>query len=82
MDTITGTVRARFPDRSHAIEELARSNDDFRSLCADFTDVEAAIKHWEHADSAFRDERCAEYRELREDLGREIRAFLDCFKPT
>jgi len=80
METITGTVRVRFPDSSHAIEELALSNDEFRSLCADFTDVEVAIKHWEHADSALREERCAEYRELREDLAREIRAFLDCFR--
>jgi len=36
-------VIARFPDRSHAIEDLARVDEEFRSLCADLAEAEAAM---------------------------------------
>ena len=42
MDQGVLVAIARFPDRGHAIEELARTNEEFRSICADLADAEAA----------------------------------------
>jgi hypothetical protein len=68
---------ARFPDRGHAIEELARTDDGFMSLCEDFAAAQAALVHWERSSSPVREARCAEYRELVRDLAAEIEAELD-----
>jgi hypothetical protein len=68
---------ARFPDRGHAIEELARRNEDFRSLCADFADAEAAAVRWEHSPLPVSKARAAEYRELARDFAAELEATLD-----
>ncbi|WP_315974408.1 MULTISPECIES: hypothetical protein [Microvirga] len=68
---------ARFPDRGHAIEELARKDDGFMSICEDFAAAQAALAHWERSGSPVRTARCAEYRELVRDLAAEIEAELD-----
>jgi len=68
---------ARFPDRGHAIEERARTDDGFMSLCDDFAAAQAALMHWERSGSPVRTARCAEYRELVRDLAAEIEAELD-----
>jgi hypothetical protein len=68
---------ARFPDRGHAIEELARTNEDFRLLCTDLADGEAAAVRWEHSSLPVSAERSAEYRELARDLAAELAATLD-----
>jgi hypothetical protein len=68
---------ARFPDRGHAIEELARTNDGFRSLCADLADAEAAASRWERSSSPLSGARSAEYRDLARDLAAELEATLD-----
>ena len=77
MDQSVLVAIARFPDRGHAIEELARTDDDFRSLCADLADAEAAAVRWEHSLSPVRGGRSAEYRELAKDLAAELKATLD-----
>jgi crotonobetainyl-CoA:carnitine CoA-transferase CaiB-like acyl-CoA transferase len=68
---------ARFPDRGHAIAELARTDEGFQSLCEDFAAAQAALVHWERSSSPVREARCAEYRELVRDLAVEIQAELD-----
>lgn len=68
---------ARFPDRGHAIEELARADDDFRSLCEDLAEAQAALARWEYSSSPVREARCAEYKSLVRDLTAEIAAELD-----
>ncbi|GEO19141.1 hypothetical protein [Microvirga aerophila] len=77
MDQSVLVAIARFPDRVHAIEELARNNEDFRSLCADLADAEAAAVRWEHSSLPVSAARCAEYRELARDLAAELAATLD-----
>ena len=73
---------ARFPDRGRAIEELARQDEEFRSLCADLGDAQAALVRWERCLSPVREERCTEYRELLRDLAAEIEATLDQGRTT
>ena len=77
MDQSVLVAIARFPDRGHAIEELARTDEDFRSLCTDLADAEAAAIRWEHSPAPVGGARCAEYRELARDLAAELAATLD-----
>ena len=77
MDPSVLVAIARLPDRGHAIKELARTNDDFRSLCADLADAEAAAVRWEQSGSGEKDIRCAEYRELARELAAELATMLD-----
>jgi len=68
---------ACFPDRGRAIEELARTDDNFRSLCEDLTEAQAALARWECSASPVRAARCDEYRNLVRDLAAELAAELD-----
>ena len=68
---------ARFPDRGHAIEKLARTDEDFRSLCADLAEACAAVARWESSSLPMKEARCAEYRDLARDLAAELEAALD-----
>jgi len=68
---------ARFPDRGHAIAELAGRDDELRSLCEDLADAEAALVRWERSSEPVREARCAEYRALVRDLAAELEAMLD-----
>lgn len=68
---------ARFPDRGHAIEELAKADEGFLSLCEDLAEAQAAFARWEHSDTPVRTARCAEYRELVRELVAELEATLD-----
>ena len=77
MDHAVQAAIARFPDRGHAIEELARTDDNFRSLCEDLTEAQGALARWERSGSSVGAERCAEYRILVRDLAAELAAELD-----
>jgi hypothetical protein len=77
MDRRLLAAIAHFPDRGHAIEELARRDEEFLLLCADLAEAEAALARWERSDAPVREARCAEYRELVQDLAVEIEAKLD-----
>ncbi len=68
---------ARFPDRGHAIEDLARTDESFRSLCEDLAEAEAALARWERSSSPVRATRCAEYHNLVRDLAAELATELD-----
>jgi hypothetical protein len=66
----------RFPGRQSDVEELAARNEEFRLLCIDFADAETVLRHWEASSSPARQQRCAEYRMLIEDLAGEIETAL------
>lgn len=73
---ITAAVR-RFPARRQAIEERAARDEEFLSLCADLAEAEAALHQWENRTDPRRDQRCAEYRILADELANEIEEALD-----
>jgi len=73
---ITAAIR-RFPARRQAIEERAARDEEFLSLCADLAEAEAALHQWEIRADPRRDQRCAEYRILADDLANEIEEALD-----
>jgi len=73
---ITAAIR-RFPARRQAIEERAARDEEFFSLCADLAEAEAALHQWEIRADPRRNQRCAEYRILADDLANEIEEALD-----
>ena len=77
MDQCLLAAMAHFPDRGHAVEELARRDEEFLLLCADLAEAEAALGRWERSDTPVREARCAEYRELVRDLAVEVEAALN-----
>ncbi|WP_271893964.1 hypothetical protein [Candidatus Phyllobacterium onerii] len=77
MDVRLMAAKLRFPSRSRAIEERAARDEEFRDLCTDFRDAQAAQLHWERSTEPERDERSAEYLALVDDLAREIASALD-----
>ena len=68
---------ACFPDRGHAIEELARTNEEFRLLGADLVDAEVAAVRRERSSSALSEVRSAEYWDLVNDVETELEATID-----
>jgi hypothetical protein len=61
----------------HAIEELARTDEDCQSLCAGLAEVEAALLRWEPLSLPVKEARCAGYWDLVRDLAAELGATLD-----
>jgi hypothetical protein len=77
MDQNVLAAIARFPNREQAIKELARRSEDFRTICADLVDAEAAAVRWEQSGTREKDIRCAEYRQLAKELAAELATTLD-----
>jgi hypothetical protein len=67
----------RFPGRREAIVDFAACNDDFRSICTDLADAEAALRRCRESKAASHATLAQEYRELSEELASEIEAALD-----
>ena len=77
MDEEVRAAVRRFPARQAAIEALAARDEGFRSLCADFAEAEATLRHWEEgAASPARERLCSEYRQFVQELADEIEAAL------
>jgi uncharacterized membrane protein YidH (DUF202 family) len=74
-ENVLAAVR-RFPEWKRTIIALVAWDDDFRQLCADLADAEAALNTWEGSSSPARERRCAEYRILINDLVIEIGGVL------
>jgi hypothetical protein len=66
----------RFPEQRAAIEAMSARDDGFRTLCDDLAEAEAALSRWEGSTAPYRNERCAEYRELVASLTAELEAAL------
>ncbi|MDR6634634.1 hypothetical protein J2X72_003444 [Phyllobacterium sp. 1468] len=77
MDKGVAAAQRSFPERARSIERLAASDDDFRDLCTDLADAQAALLHWEISIEPLREQRCAEYAEMVHSLSVEIETALN-----
>ncbi len=76
MDGNISAALRRFPSQKETIERLSVCDEAFRSLCEDLADAEDALRKWEQSDSPKRDQRCSEFRELVDDLAKEVETAL------
>jgi hypothetical protein len=74
---ILNLITACFAGRDLLIERAYRQDASFRSLCADYRDCVDAIERLRRDDSAIAPTRREEYTELLEELGCEIRDWLE-----
>lgn len=77
MDRNLLVAVAHFPDRGHAIEQLAKTNEEFCSLCTDLAEAKAALQRWQQSSSPVVEARITEYRGLVNELAAELEATLD-----
>jgi hypothetical protein len=71
LQTELGLVKARFPAHKSIIEELYRSDSDFKSLCADLFLCSKMIHDFEE-EIAEKQHALIEYREIVKDLEQEL----------
>jgi hypothetical protein len=62
-----------FPELRSTIQALLVWDEDFRQLCSDLADAQAALARWENSPSPARDARVVEYREIVAHLSAEVR---------
>ena len=77
MDRRIGAAKRRFPEYAPAIDLLVSRDEEFRSLCMDLADAEAAAAEWGLSASPKSRERQNEYLILASDLADEIGRELD-----
>ena len=70
-------IKHRFAGREELIERAFRHDVTFRSLCRDYRDCHRALARLRREDSAHAALRRAEYMELLDELGCEIRGWLE-----
>lgn len=66
----------RFARYGARIEQEIFRNPEFRLLCEDYGDAVGALERWERAGDPVSRHKASEYRQLVEDLGREIEDHL------
>jgi hypothetical protein len=67
----------RFPSKARTIEELTRRSENFRDMCEELAEAEAALLAAKNAPAEVRNERMAESTGWIERLNAEIAAALD-----
>jgi hypothetical protein len=67
----------RFPNRARIIEDLTRQSEDFRDMCEELAEAEAALLAAKNAPAGVRGERMAEWTGWIERLSAEISAAVD-----
>jgi hypothetical protein len=70
-------IKDRFAGREELIERAFRHDVTFRSLCKDYRDCYKALARLRRDDLASAAQRRAEYAELLDELGCEIRGWLE-----
>jgi hypothetical protein len=76
---ILNLITARFAGRDLLIERAYRHDASFRSLCEDYRDCADAIERLHKEGSTIAAVRREEYTELLEELGCEIRDWLETY---
>jgi hypothetical protein len=66
---------SKFPQHELTIYRLWKQDTEFRTVCGDYEDALAALRHWEGLEPAAG--RAREYRELVSELEEEIMQMVD-----
>lgn len=75
MEEIRSIV-ARFPQRELEIRRRCARDTRFRSVCVDYEEAAAALRHWQQVSGA-EEEKVEEYRSFLGELEAEILAHLE-----
>ena len=70
-------IQARFPGRERSIARAFGENPSFRDLCDDYRKCASAVDLWQRHQGTSAALRRQEYAELLEELGLEIRTWLN-----
>jgi hypothetical protein len=70
-------VMDRFPGKKATLQRLFQESSSFQSLCDDFRDCLAALRHWEQSVSEEAAALAKSYAELLGELEQEIRQLLE-----
>ena len=76
MDNDLRQVLSLFPKSSDLIREHYRDDDEFRSMCRDYTDALHAIQTWQQSAKAEAPKRVKEYQSLVSELQQDIKDWL------
>jgi len=74
--SLLSRVFARFSDQKAVILRLLQDNHSFRILCRDYQECGEALAYWTDAASQEAPVRTQEYRELLDELEKEIEDYL------
>jgi len=80
MEKLESVLR-RFPNMRETIVSLADRDEDFRSLCVDLADAEAALQQSLRLPSPMRERRRDDYLALIDSLTAELAAMWQAGKP-
>ncbi len=70
-------VMKGFPEHNAALQFLFQANRSFQSLCEDYADCLAALKHWEQSTAKEAPDMCGAYADLLGELEQEVRQYLE-----
>ena len=70
-------ITSRFESGSDFIAQAFIKDKEFPSICKDYFDCHRALETWRNSDAVVAAQRLQEYSELLEELGRDIREWLD-----
>jgi len=73
-------VKQRLPGREAAVEHVFETRESFRGLCRDYLACANALTRWRESQSQDAQLRAVEYRELLDELTKEIESCLDVEK--
>lgn len=73
-------IQRSFAGRDQLVARALRENRSFRKLCEHYLQCLAALNHWRELQAPEAAVRQQEYAELREELAREIEAWLEAME--
>jgi len=68
-------IKQKFPQEGARIEELYRSNDDFRALCSDYLLCSRELQRFHH-EANDKEQSVKEYKNMQEELESELFHFI------
>jgi hypothetical protein len=74
-------ILGRFPDRSDTIVLLVAEDPEFRAICEDYDDCVGAMRYWAQSEEPEAETRFNEYRNLTQELEKEIIQAVTALKP-